>query len=138
MTVASPNCSPGSHPHADRPNWQAAKTLDEYLQNCRDGLEAYSDRQAAKLMGISRTRLWRWKLLAELPEDLFERLVTELDHLPSNRELACIARALLGQEQSPEIERCPHCHGVLRVRGRWRDSTAKVVNNWLRTKETRL
>ena len=49
------NGTPGSHPHSDRPNWRQAETLDEYLANCREGLEQYSDRRAAKLMGVSRS-----------------------------------------------------------------------------------
>jgi integrase len=40
--------SPGSHPHSDRPNWQPATTIDDYLRNCREGLEEYPDRRAAK------------------------------------------------------------------------------------------
>ena len=67
-------CSPGSHPHSDRPNWEPAETANDYLRNCREGLEAYSDRRMAKLLGWSRAHLWRAKLMAEIPEDLFERL----------------------------------------------------------------
>jgi hypothetical protein len=65
-------CSPGGHPHSDQPNWRPADTIVDYLANCREGLEEYSDRKAAKLWGISRAELWRWKLIGELPEDLFE------------------------------------------------------------------
>ena len=31
--------SPGSHPHSDRPNWRPAETVEEYLNNVREGLE---------------------------------------------------------------------------------------------------
>lgn len=68
-------CSPGSHPHSNRPNWEPAETANDYLRNCRDGLEAYSDRRMAKLLGWSRAHLWRAKLMAEIPEDLFDRSV---------------------------------------------------------------
>ena len=49
--------SPGSHPHSDRPNWRPAETADEYLRNCREGLEQYSDRKFARLTGMSRIGL---------------------------------------------------------------------------------
>ena len=123
--------SPGSHPHSDRPNWQPAETADDYLRNCKDGLEVYSDRRMAKLMGISRANLWRWKLMAEIPEELFERLMARTDHTLSTKELANVARALNGNGPSHDVERCPHCGEVLRVRGRWRPGTAKIVNEWL-------
>ncbi len=121
---------PGSHPHSDRPNWRPAETADEYVRNCQDGLEAYSERRMAKLLGISRARLWRWKLMAEVPEELFERLLAETSHVPSTKELANVARALNGHGPTHDAERCPHCGEVLRVRGRWRPGTAKVVNEW--------
>ncbi len=124
-------CSPGSHPHSDRPNWRPAETADGYMRNCREGLETYSERHLAKLLGISRARLWRWKLMAEIPEELFERLLTETNHVPSTKELANVAQALNGHGPSHDVERCPHCGEVLRVRGRWRSSTARIVNQWL-------
>ncbi len=123
--------SPGSHPHFDRPNWQPAVTAVEYMRNCQEGLEAYSERRMAKLLGISRARLWRWKLMAEIPEELFERLLVEMDHVPSTKELANVGRALYGHGPAQDVEHCPHCGEVLRVRGRWRPSTAKIVNEWL-------
>ncbi len=125
--------SPGNHPHSDRPNWQSAESIDEYLRNCQEGLERFSDRRAAKIMGISRTSLWRWQLMATIPEDLFERLLSQSDHCPSTKELANVARALQGEGDSFDVETCPHCGGVVRIRGRWRASTAKVVNDWLKT-----
>jgi hypothetical protein len=67
-------CSPGSHPHADRPNWKPGKTFDDYIANCSEGLEIYSDRHAANLLGVSRIELYRWKLAATLPEELVDRL----------------------------------------------------------------
>jgi len=67
--------SPGSHPHSDRPNWQQAETIADYARNIREGLEEYSDRRAAKLLGRSRIHVYRAKLMAELPNALFERLL---------------------------------------------------------------
>ncbi len=123
--------APGSHPHSDRPNWRPAETADEYVRNCQEGLETYSERRMAKLLGISRARLWRWKLMAEIPEELFERLLAEMNHVPSTKELANVGRALYGHGPAHDVERCPHCGEVLRVRGRWRPDTAKIVNEWL-------
>ena len=54
----------GSHPHADQRNWQPADNIDDYLRNCREGLETYSDRRVAKLWGVSRAWIWRAKLVA--------------------------------------------------------------------------
>ena len=129
-------CSPGSHSHSDRPNWLPAETADDYLRNCDDGLEAYSDRRMAKLLGVSRTALWRWKLMAKIPEELFKRLLARADQVPSTKEFANIARALNGHVQSHDAERCSHCGEVLRVRGRLRSSTARIVNEWLREQAT--
>jgi hypothetical protein len=42
--------SRGSHPHSDRPNWRPAETYDEYVSNCQEGLEEWSERRAAKLL----------------------------------------------------------------------------------------
>ena len=40
-----------------------------------------------------------------------------------------------GKGASADIETCPHCGEVLRVRGRWHAETAKVVNKWLAERE---
>ncbi len=125
--------SPGNHPHSDRPNWQSAESIDEYLRNCQEGLERFSDRRAAKIMGISRTSLWRWQLMATIPEDLFERLLSQSDHCPSTKELANVARALQGKGVGFDAEISGYDREVLRVRGRWRPSTARVVKDWLET-----
>ncbi len=138
MSAPNSNFSPGSHPHADRPNWQPAETADEYFRNCQEGLETFSERRAAKIMGVSRIKLWRWRRTAEIPDDLFERLMTELDHIPSSRELANIGQAVCGKNTSPEAECCPHCGGLLRLRGRWRESTRRLVRDWIKAKRSTL
>ena len=94
--------SPGSH-HGR--NWQPAETIEDYYRNIEDGLEEYSDRRAAKLMGVSRAWIWRAKLIASLPRDLFELLLADKPtrgHVPSTKELANIARALQGKGESAD------------------------------------
>ena len=135
MTDTDETGSPGSH---DGRNWNPAETIEDYFRNVGEGLEEYSDRRAAKLMGVSRAWLWRAKLMADIPEDLFERLMEdgrERGHVPSTKELANVARALQGKGENADVEICPHCGEVLRVRGRWREETARVVNNWLSERE---
>jgi hypothetical protein len=68
---------PGSHPHADRPNWRPAQTADDCLRNCREGLEVFSERRFACLMSLPRMKLWQMRMMAEIPEELFERLLRE-------------------------------------------------------------
>jgi len=106
--------SPGSHPHADQRNWKPAKTFEEYRHNCDEGLEQWSERRAATLLGISRTELWRWKLMAELPEDLFEQLLVTFPR-PTTKALADVALVLRGKARE-ERECCPNCGWTLRVR----------------------
>ena len=124
----------GATPHADRPNWQPATTFDEYLANCREGLEEWSERRAAKLYGVSRAELWRWKLMAAIPEDRFERLL-QADRAagvePSTTHLAAVGRALIEGPLEDEVECCPHCGGVLRFRSRVPRHLAKVVVEWM-------
>ena len=84
-------------------------------------------------MDISRVKLWRWKLMAEIPEDLFERLLDDTrkrGKMTSTRELANVARALKGKG-SGEAEICPHCGGLLRIRGGFSNETAQTVATWL-------
>jgi hypothetical protein len=122
-------CPPGGHPHADRPNWRPASTIEEYVRNFQEGLEPYSGRRAAKLLGISRAELWRWQLMAELPEALFEALL-KADRKPSTKALASVASALKGNGREADAELCPHCGGVLRVRLRVSTEYRKIVDDW--------
>jgi hypothetical protein len=103
--------------------------MAEYEANCRAGLERYSERRAAELLGWSRIRLYRARLMAELPDDLFDRLLA--DGVSSSRELAAVARGRRGEAGACESERCPHCGVLLRLRGPWRPSTARLVNDWI-------
>jgi hypothetical protein len=128
-------CSPGSHPHADRPNWQPADTIDGYLENCTEGLEQYSDRRAAKLLDISRAELWRWKLMSQLPAGLFDYIAQEARRANveiSSKSLAQIALALRRDGNSiSEVEHCPHCGGVIRIRQLVGNKLTEIVNRWL-------
>lgn len=118
--------SPGSHP--DRRNWHSATTAEDYPHNCRDGLETFSERRMARLLDVSRIKLWRCRLMAEIPNDLFELLMAE--GCRSSKELANVALALRGDAVSHAVECCPHCKRPLRLQGAWRNSTAKAVNAW--------
>jgi hypothetical protein len=40
-------------------NWSPATTFEEYVRNVREGLEAYSDRRAARLLGWPRIAIYR-------------------------------------------------------------------------------
>jgi hypothetical protein len=56
-------------------------------------------------------RLYRAKLMAELPDDLFEMLLDA--GVNSSKALAQVAKAL--KEDDPfahDDERCPHCGGL--------------------------
>jgi hypothetical protein len=118
---------PGSHPHADRPNWLPAETADDYLRNCREGLEEFSERRMARLLGLPRMKLWQIQMMAEIPDALFERL---LCRKPSTKALAQIGAFLAGKPPKEDVERCPCCGHVLRVR--WlRTDLAKITSEWL-------
>src|SRR5215472_13547474 len=119
--------SPGGHPHSDRRNWAPADTAEDYLRNCREGLETWSERRFANLMGVSRAQLWRWKIYAAIPEDLFEALLSR--HV-SRRDLTKIGQFLTKGDVPIEAERCPHCGGLLRVRG-ISDDAVKIFNDWI-------
>lgn len=121
--------SPGSHPHI--PNWRPAETPDDYLRNCREGSEKYSERRFAKLTGMSRVQLWRGKMMAQIPDALFDRLM-RLDPKPQERQLAALGQWLAGGQPVHEVERCPHCGGVTRGRPAWSAAVQDAVIAWHR------
>lgn len=123
--------SPGSHPHADRPNWKLADNIGDYFANCREGIEEYSDRRAAKILGVPRIELWRWKMMAQLPKDLFERLLKDGRGEISTKALAGVAYLLAGADSAAESERCWCCGAVQRVRHHVNPALAKIVADWL-------
>ena len=47
-------------------NWQPAETIEDYLRNCREGSEEYSERRAAQLLGWPRMKVYRAKLMADI------------------------------------------------------------------------
>jgi hypothetical protein len=116
-------------PQGAIPNWQTATTAADYLRNCREGPEDYSDRRFASLMGWSRIRLYRARLMAELPEPLFDRLLDA--GVTSSRELANIALAFREGKNTAEGERCPHCGGALRSRYRIGKASRGAIQAWL-------
>jgi hypothetical protein len=141
MTARNANGSPGSHPHADRPNWRKSETADDYLSNCREGLEEWSQRRYAKLAGVSRAQLWRQHWMAALPDELFDRLMKHFrdkGQLPTSKLLAQISMALDAWLADPDgdvmgdTERCPHCDGVLRFRPWLSADVWDVVADYLR------
>jgi hypothetical protein len=114
-------------------NWAPAEAIADYPGNCREGLETWSERRAADLLGCERIELYRRKRMAELPDDLFEALLTSGSKPPSSRELANIARALAGCDAT-ETERCPHCGALLRVGKVCGAEHAAIVNKWPSTR----
>jgi hypothetical protein len=128
-------CPPGSHPHSDRPNWRRAETIDEYLTNCREGLEEYSERGMAKLLGMSRIQLWRAKQMVNIPEPLLDRLLAETRRSRrrgiSTKALAGVGEWLAGADAVAEIPTCPHCGEPLRVRPRIPRNLARIVDAWM-------
>jgi hypothetical protein len=111
------------------PNWQPATTASDYLRNCREGLEEYSDRRFAALMGWPPIQVYRAKLMAELPKALFERLLAA--GVLSTKALANVALAFRRGQNDGEVERCPHCGGKLRVRWRVNKAARDAINSWL-------
>jgi hypothetical protein len=130
--MSKDDCSPGStdNPHADQRKWRPATTLEEYARNCREGLEDYSDRRAAEILGVSRVWVWRAKMLAAIPKDLFERLLAA-DTPPSTKALAQIGQALSGRGKRHDVECCWNCGVVLRVRDRVAGPYRRIIAEWL-------
>jgi hypothetical protein len=140
------NGSPGSHPHSDRPNWQPGDddAADLLNQKIRDAInQGKSERQIAKLLGLTRTEIWRWKLMAAIPKPLLDRLMKagsgrgrSFSLGTSTKALAAIGRALKdGELRRGEVERCPHCGEVIRVRPDISKATAKIVADYLAESE---
>jgi hypothetical protein len=141
MDIENPG-PPGSHPHLDRRNWHPGDDDgdDLLIQKIADALrDGKSERQIAKLLGLSRTQIWRAKMMARIPTPLWERLFEarsagriSLDR----RTLVAIGRALQnGVPLRAEIECCPNCGHQLRVRGVISQSVMKVVADWLTERE---
>ena len=81
-----PTGATGSPP---RPSRSICRTAERGLRTTR------WQRKAAGLWGVSRSELQRWELMADIPEPLFEALLTA-PRVPSTKALAEVARALRG------------------------------------------
>ena len=122
---------PGEHPHSDRPNWRPAETPDEYLLNVHEGLEKYSEERFTKLLGLGRMQSWRARQIAKIPKGLFDRL---LKGDFKTKQLAQVGLAISrGGEgrQFAEIERCPHCGEIIRVRRLIGTKASKIIQQWI-------
>ena len=126
--MTTSNGSPSSHLRNWRPGDDNA---DELLQQkiadaLRDGK---SERQIAKLLNIPRTKLWRGKKMAAIPEPLVDRL---FEARVGVKAMLWIARYYEAGAAPPiEIEYCPHCGGELRVRDKNIRRAVEVMSQWV-------
>lgn len=120
-------CSPGSHPHSDQPNWKPAAKFEDYLSNCREGLEQYSERRVVLLLGWSRAKLWRAKMMAMIPEEVFGALLENPSSDISIKALAEVGQMFSVGVQAESVECCPHCGHQLRVRPRISAKNAQII-----------
>jgi hypothetical protein len=122
--------SPGSHPHADRPNWRKAETFEEYIINVPEGLEPFSQRRCASLISVSRKKLWEMDLMGSVPKELWERLVKAgaattssamVNIAEPSKKAKCFERssAVLTADEVP------------RMRSRMTEKASVIVNAWI-------
>jgi hypothetical protein len=118
-------------------NWRPGDddTDDLLSQKIADALrDGKSERQIAKLLGLSRTHIWRIKMMANIPESLLNRLFAarSAGTIPlSTKSLAAIGRCLKdGELLRGEIECCPNCGHQLRVRPDVSPAAMKIVADW--------
>jgi hypothetical protein len=134
MSEQTKTGSPGSHPHSDRPNWQPGDDdADELIrQKIEDALrDGKGERHIAKLLGVSRMAFWRGRLLNAIPSGLLERLLAARVGL---KAMLYISRLGCDPDNIPadEVERCPHCGHVLRVRNKSILRALDVMQQWVR------
>ena len=122
---------PGEHPHSDRPNWRPAESVEEYFRNVEEGLEKASVERLTKLLGIGRMMSWRARQIAEIPDGLFDRLLN--GGVLGIKQLAQIGLALRRGDgnQPAEIEYCPHCGEIVRVRWLVGTKARKIIRQWV-------
>lgn len=127
-------CSPGSHPHVDQSNWRPGdddsdELMVEKLRDAlRDGIR--SERQLAKLLGVSRVKLWRCRMYASIPPGLWQRLTAA--RVGSKAAIYIAQFGLNDEPPSPEIECCPHCGHALRVRNKQILRALDIMQQWIR------
>ena len=105
-------CSPGEHPHADRPNF----TLEDYFRMVQGGEAEFSLSEVARLLGGSRMTVHRWMNFASITADEFEAVLD--DFRAKGKALSTTAvsdeiKRRTGLARTYE-ERCPNCGHVLR------------------------
>jgi hypothetical protein len=124
--------SPGSHPHSARPNWQPGDDDVEelQLQKLADALrDGKGERHIAKLLGVSRMMFWRGRAMAAIPKGLRERLIAAR---VGKKAMIYVGRPCSGDEEvRPEVERCPHCGGLLRVRNKDILHALDILQQWI-------
>jgi hypothetical protein len=131
-TEAAPGF-PVSHPHIDRPNWRPGDDdADELLlRKIADALRnGQSERQIAKLLGVSRMMFWRGKVLSAIPAGLYERLSAARVGI---KAMLYIGR-LCADPDNPiaaEVECCPNCGHELRVRKKSILRALEIMEGWL-------
>jgi hypothetical protein len=80
-------------------------------------------------MQWSRIKVHRAKLMADLPEPLFELLLAA--GVLSSKALANVALAFKCGRNGAEIERCPHCGEPLRARWQIGNKARAAIRAWL-------
>ncbi len=121
--------SPGSHSHADQPNWRPAVTADEYLNNCSEGLEVYSERRMAKLMGVPRFSCG----------GAYRKQQSHLNYSKSCSKPSAARRSWppsalcsLAQIWPWKKEHCPHCGEVRSVKARFSKQHELILRDWFK------
>jgi hypothetical protein len=74
-------------------------------------------------------RLYQARLMAEIPDDLFGRRLAAGVH--SSKTLAQVALAACCGADLGEVERCPHCGKVIRVRSHVSKAARAPIKAWL-------
>jgi hypothetical protein len=76
----------------------AGDPIEGFSAISQEGLEKFSQRRTAKLLGENRSALWRYRWMAKLPEKLFTRLMRKPGNPASTKMLADISRAMAGKD----------------------------------------
>lgn len=93
-------------------------------------MEKPSIDRLVKLLDINRTHAWRARQLQHIPNGLFDRLLK--GGVYGLKQLAQVGIALQRDGNQPaEIERCPHCGEVVRVRWLVGTKARKIISQWI-------